>query len=228
VAAIAALALVRWTIVEKSLRPRPGDFADAKAQRLLAEDARFLADVRLESSALKLIVPAEFNGQLNARPATARLAFAQSARLGKQNAVVEMQRAQILAGLDERDAAVNVARLVIAREGAARPFLFAEYAETLAAVGRRQEANEALVHAMSDARLVRERNAEQLTILTDTLVRLSASEPSLSTSCAVWNARSRIAIANRDESGVAADVGIRPAACAADVGSPTAAPKLSR
>jgi hypothetical protein len=229
VTALAVAGLVRSDQVRALLRSgETGRSADAETQLLLRSDARSIPDARLVLRALSLSVPQRFDGHIEVSRRSAEALLARSARLGGGSATVQMQRAQLLVGLGRADAGVAMAQQVVAHEADARPFLIGEYAESLAAVGRSDEAQAVLVTALRDPRLVHVSPADQLVSLTETLGRLAGPAPRAAIACALWSARSGIAAIDPGGGALVPAAGPRPIGCADPANTPTAPAAVSR
>lgn len=209
---VAMAGLLRSTQVATVLwAPVPNADVDLTTRTLVREDARVISDARLISRALNLAVPIDFLGTANVSPATATALLRRSRRLGPTNGLVQMQRAQLLVATGNPGEGRRLGAAVVGRESSARPFLIGEYAELLAATGDRRQGQERLIAALADLRLDRERNAEQLAGLADTLARIAGADTDVATSCALWDARSRV----RLQQPASAEPGPQPVGCAA-------------
>jgi hypothetical protein len=186
--------VARWMQVDRLVRSSAaaGPDTDAVVRRLLAADSRYLPDGRLSARALTLAVPDEFTGGSTVSADVASTLLRHSQRTAANDAVQQMQRAQLLAASGDPAAGLRLAQRILAHEGSARPFLQGEYAELLAATGRRDEALDLLAVALADPQLTVERPPAQLVALTATLARLAGTDPPARVVCALWDAHARV------------------------------------
>lgn len=162
----AAAGIVRW---EKIRQPARWPVAAAD---WLAEDRSLFTDPRPDVAVINAAVPRHFVGSIQLPHAVVAASLERTGRVAAVDGALQLMRAQAYVALGRADVGVRLAASVVDAQGGNRPHLVGEYAELLAAVGRRDEG----ISLVTSALTRNQRGPAALQWgLVETLVRLDPS-----------------------------------------------------